>query len=62
MSYIEEWQFAADAYTGTGGFADGSELDKFKRESDGTVTTTDNAYGDRNLVCSCLPITEYEEK
>jgi len=27
-----------------------------------SVGRIDNAYGDRNLVCSCLPITEYEEK
>ncbi len=27
-----------------------------------SVGRVDNAYGDRNLVCSCLPITEYEEK
>ena len=26
-----------------------------------TVGRVDNAYGDRNLVCSCLPISEYEE-
>ena len=25
-----------------------------------TVGRIDNAYGDRNLVCSCLPIEEYE--
>ncbi len=25
------------------------------------VGRVDNAYGDRNLVCSCLPISEYEE-
>jgi glycine dehydrogenase len=24
-----------------------------------TVSRVDNAYGDRNLVCSCLPIEEY---
>lgn len=26
-----------------------------------TVSRVNNAYGDRNLVCSCLPISEYEE-
>ncbi len=26
-----------------------------------SVGRIDNAYGDRNLVCSCLPISEYEE-
>ena len=26
------------------------------------VGRVDNAYGDRNLVCSCLPISEYEEE
>jgi glycine dehydrogenase len=26
-----------------------------------TVSRINNAYGDRNLVCSCLPISEYEE-
>jgi glycine cleavage system P protein (glycine dehydrogenase) len=26
-----------------------------------SVGRIDNAYGDRNLVCSCLPVTEYEE-
>jgi glycine dehydrogenase len=26
-----------------------------------SVGRVDNAYGDRNLVCSCLPISEYEE-
>lgn len=25
-----------------------------------TVSRVDNAFGDRNLVCSCLPIEEYE--
>jgi len=47
IDYISEWQFIADAYNGTGGFYDGSYLDKFKRESDGTKDSTDNAYGDR---------------
>lgn len=27
-----------------------------------TVSRVDNAYGDRNLVCSCLPVSEYAEK
>ncbi|HEU5291298.1 MAG TPA: aminomethyl-transferring glycine dehydrogenase [Cyclobacteriaceae bacterium] len=27
-----------------------------------TVSRIDNAYGDRNLVCSCLPIEEYAQK
>jgi len=27
-----------------------------------TVGRVDNAYGDRNLVCSCLPIEEYEKE
>ena len=27
-----------------------------------SVARVNNAYGDRNLVCSCLPISEYEEK
>jgi glycine dehydrogenase len=27
-----------------------------------SVSRIDNAYGDRNLVCSCLPIEEYEKK
>jgi glycine dehydrogenase len=27
-----------------------------------SVSRIDNAYGDRNLVCSCLPIEAYEEK
>lgn len=27
-----------------------------------TVGRVDNVYGDRNLVCSCLPMSEYEEK
>ncbi|MBS1491836.1 MAG: hypothetical protein JSS93_15045 [Bacteroidetes bacterium] len=26
-----------------------------------TVSRVDNAYGDRNLVCSCLPIEEYAQ-
>ena len=26
-----------------------------------SVGRVNNAYGDRNLVCSCLPIREYEE-
>lgn len=26
-----------------------------------TISRVNNAYGDRNLVCSCLPISEYEE-
>jgi glycine dehydrogenase len=26
-----------------------------------TVGRVDDAYGDRNLVCSCLPIEEYED-
>ena len=26
-----------------------------------TVSRVDNAYGDRNLVCTCPPISEYEE-
>jgi glycine dehydrogenase len=26
-----------------------------------TVSRIDGAYGDRNLVCSCLPVSEYEE-
>ncbi len=26
-----------------------------------SVGRVDNAYGDRNLVCSCLPVSEYEE-
>ncbi len=34
ISYISEWLFVSQAYNGTGGFADGSELDKFGRESD----------------------------
>ena len=27
-----------------------------------SVSRVDNAYGDRNLMCSCLPIEAYEEK
>jgi glycine dehydrogenase len=27
-----------------------------------SVSRVDNAYGDRNLVCSCLPIEEYANK
>ncbi len=27
-----------------------------------SVGRVNNAYGDRNLVCSCLPVSEYEEK
>ena len=27
-----------------------------------SVSRIDNAYGDRNLVCSCLPIEEYAKK
>ncbi len=27
-----------------------------------SVSRVDNAYGDRNLVCSCLPMEEYEKK
>ncbi|HBH22783.1 MAG TPA: glycine dehydrogenase (aminomethyl-transferring) [Cytophagales bacterium] len=27
-----------------------------------SVSRIDNAYGDRNLVCSCLPVSEYEEE
>ena len=27
-----------------------------------SVGRVDNAYGDRNLVCSCLPIEEYEKE
>ncbi|WP_254165905.1 hypothetical protein, partial [Chryseosolibacter histidini] len=27
-----------------------------------SVSRVDNAYGDRNLVCSCLPIEEYTGK
>ena len=26
-----------------------------------TVSRIDSAYGDRNLVCSCLPVSEYAE-
>jgi glycine dehydrogenase len=26
-----------------------------------SVSRVDNAYGDRNLVCSCLPIEEYQK-
>jgi len=26
-----------------------------------TVQRVDNTYGDRNLVCACLPMSEYEE-
>jgi glycine dehydrogenase len=26
------------------------------------VSRVDNAYGDRNLVCSCLPVTDYVEE
>ncbi len=26
------------------------------------VTRVDDAYGDRNLVCTCLPVSEYEDK
>lgn len=40
LNFIEEWQFLADAYNGTGGFADGRELDEFGRE-------TDDNYSDR---------------
>jgi len=47
LNYITEWQFVADAYNGTGGFADGSYLDKFSRESDGSTDSSSNAYGDR---------------
>jgi len=47
LNYISEFQFISEAYNATGGFADGSHLDKFKRESDGTIDSTDNAYGDR---------------
>ncbi|HEY6625419.1 MAG TPA: glycine dehydrogenase (aminomethyl-transferring), partial [Ignavibacteriaceae bacterium] len=36
----------------------------FTRESKfwPTVRRIDNAYGDRNLVCSCLPIEEYAQE
>ncbi len=27
-----------------------------------TVSRIDSAYGDRNLVCSCLPVEEYSAK
>jgi glycine dehydrogenase len=27
-----------------------------------SVSRVDNAYGDRNLVCSCLPISDYVEE
>ena len=27
-----------------------------------SVRRVDNAYGDRNLVCSCLPVEEYMEE
>ncbi len=27
-----------------------------------SVSRVDNAYGDRNLVCSCLPVLEYVER
>ncbi len=27
-----------------------------------SVSRVDNAYGDRNLVCSCLPIEEYAKE
>ena len=27
-----------------------------------SIGRVDNAYGDRNLVCSCLPIEEYQEE
>ena len=27
-----------------------------------TVGRVDSAYGDRNLMCSCLPLSEYEEE
>jgi len=26
-----------------------------------SVSRIDNAYGDRNLVCSCLPVEAYEK-
>ena len=26
------------------------------------IGRVDNAYGDRNLVCSCLPLEQYEKK
>ena len=47
LNYIDEFEFIAEAYTGTGGFADGSHLDKFKRESFGYIDADDNAYGER---------------
>jgi len=46
-NYISEFQFVSDAYNSDGGFYNGSCLDKFKRESDGTVSVADNAYQDR---------------
>ncbi len=27
-----------------------------------SVGRVDNAYGDRNLICSCLPLDEYEDE
>lgn len=27
-----------------------------------SVARIDNAYGDRNLVCTCLPVSEYAEE
>ena len=27
-----------------------------------SVGRVDNAYGDRNLVCSCLPVSEYDDE
>ena len=26
------------------------------------IGRVDNAYGDRNLICSCLPLEEYEKE
>ncbi len=39
IDYIEEWGFIHDAYSGSGGFYDGSQLDKFGRESDSKYST-----------------------
>ena len=34
MNYIDEWLYVAQAYNGTDGFADGTAIEKFGRESD----------------------------
>jgi len=43
---------------------DGETLFKYVKENKfwPSVGRINNAYGDRNLVCSCLPISEYETR